>query len=438
MLIILTTHPIQYQVPLWQEMARDGRVPFEVWYLSDHATRVSHDREFGTTFAWDLDMLAGYPHRFLETPSDAMPGSFWKCRLKERLRDRLRASGARALWIQGWQVAGYWQAVREARIAGVPVWLRGESNDLAPTPFWKRFIKRLRLRWFFGQVNKFLYIGKANRRLYESFGIPADRLLAAPYCVDNERFWQQAEKLRGQRLDIRSRWGIPEAAFCVMFCGKFIPKKRPLDLVKAAQALIADQRLPKIHLLFAGSGELGPELRASCHVVHDAEDQKISPASPISHLPSPISSLPRASFTGFLNQTEISQAYVAADCLVLPSDHGETWGLVVNEAMASGLPCVISDHCGSAEDLGRLPPNQTFPCGDSPALADCLLTLRQARQLHVAAPERLKQFAYKVAESWRYWLARRSGHAKRTWEWFHHLLRRWPLPGPRIVHRATW
>ncbi len=50
----------------------------------------------------------------------------------------------------------------------------------------------------------------------------------------------------------------------------------------------------------------------------------------------------------------------------------------------------------------------------------------------------LKQFAYKVAESWRYWLARRSGHAQRTWEWFHHLLRRWPLPGPRIVHRATW
>jgi glycosyltransferase involved in cell wall biosynthesis len=52
-----------------------------------------------------------------------------------------------------------------------------------------------------------------------------------------------------------------------------------------------------------------------------------------------------------MNQTEISRAYVAADCLVLPSDHGETWGLVVNEALASGLPCLVSDACGCAEEL---------------------------------------------------------------------------------------
>ena len=60
MLAILTTHPIQYQVPLWQRLAADGRVPFEVWYLSEHATLVSHDREFGKEFAWDIDMLKGY------------------------------------------------------------------------------------------------------------------------------------------------------------------------------------------------------------------------------------------------------------------------------------------------------------------------------------------------------------------------------------------
>ena len=137
MLAILTTHPIQYQVPLWQALARDGRVPFEVWYLTSHATKKSHDVEFGKEFSWDLDMLAGYPHRFLDVTPGATPNSFWKCRLKEKLRDRLRKSGVRALWIQGWQVVAYWQAVREAKAAGVEVWLRGESNDLAPTPRWK-------------------------------------------------------------------------------------------------------------------------------------------------------------------------------------------------------------------------------------------------------------------------------------------------------------
>jgi glycosyltransferase involved in cell wall biosynthesis len=84
--------------------------------------------------------------------------------------------------------------------------------------------------------------------------------------------------------------------------------------------------------------------------------------------------LPPASFTGFLNQSEISQAYVAADCLVLPSDYGETWGLVVNEALASGLPCLVSQACGCAEDLSIC---DIFPLGDIDMLALKLVRLAQ-------------------------------------------------------------
>src|SRR5216683_1080269 len=225
MLAILTTHPIQYQVPLWQALARDGRVPFEVWYLTDHGTRSSRDREFGQTFAWDIDTLSGYTHRFLDVDRRATPASFWKCRLRERLRNRLRASQASALWIQGWQVAAYWQAVREARAAGAEVWLRGESNDLAPQPTWKRTLKRLRNEWLFRRVDKFFYIGKANRRLYEESGVDREKLYPAPYAVDNERFAMQAAALRPRRAALREQWGIPEDAFCILFCGKFISKK---------------------------------------------------------------------------------------------------------------------------------------------------------------------------------------------------------------------
>jgi glycosyltransferase involved in cell wall biosynthesis len=83
---------------------------------------------------------------------------------------------------------------------------------------------------------------------------------------------------------------------------------------------------------------------------------------------------PVASFAGFLNQADISRAYVAADCLVLPSDYGETWGLVVNEAMASGLPCIVSRACGCAEDLVEL--DWTFPPGDIAALADRITAMK--------------------------------------------------------------
>ena len=198
MLAILTTHPIQYQVPLWQALAKDGRVPFEVWYLTSHATTPSPDREFGKEFAWDLDMLSGYPHKFLDVAAGATPNSFWKCRLQEKLRDRLRASGVRALWINGWQVAAYWQAVREAKAAGVEVWLRGESNILEQRAGSRELgvfayakakarqpIKGILLGQLFKRVDRFLYIGSANKRLYQKFGVPDEKLFPAPYAVDN-------------------------------------------------------------------------------------------------------------------------------------------------------------------------------------------------------------------------------------------------------------
>src|SRR5436190_1105713 len=108
MLAILTTHPIQYQVPIWQTLAKEGRIPFEVWYLTDHGTRPSLDQEFGKIFSWDIDTLSGYAYRFIETAEGASPITVWKCRLRERLRERLRRSHVKALWVQGWQVAAYW------------------------------------------------------------------------------------------------------------------------------------------------------------------------------------------------------------------------------------------------------------------------------------------------------------------------------------------
>ena len=116
-----------------------------------------------------------------------------------------------------------------------------------------------------------------------------------------------------------------------------------------------------LHLLFVGDGELGGELRRKCHVIFDQSDPGLTGGQIDG---------PKASFAGFLNQSEIVQAYVAADLLVLPSDSGETWGLVTNEAMACGTPAVVSEQCGSAEDLvAPLDRRLVFRCGDVSDLA---------------------------------------------------------------------
>jgi len=302
----------------------------------------------------------------------ATPVTFWTCRLRERLRDLLRASGAKALWIQGWQVAAYWQAVLEAKAANAEVWLRGESNDLAPSSITKRTVKRVMLGWLFSYVDRFLYIGSANKRLYRQFGVRDASLYPARYAIDNERFARQAAQLLGERMRLRRDWGIPDSAFCVLFCGKFISKKRPMDLVGAAKKLRTSGRLPNVHLLFAGSGKLGEQLRASCAIAFDAEG-----GGTLGPVQTGLHDRPPASFVGFLNQTEVSRAYVAADCLVLPSDHGETWGLVVNEALASALPPIVSKACGCAEDLvGEV---FSFPTGSTTCLAERIVALQSEK-----------------------------------------------------------
>ena len=98
------------------------------------------------------------------------------------------------------------------------------------------------------------------------------------------------------------------------------------------------------------------------------------------------------SFAGFLNQTEMPRAYAAADCLVLPSDYGETWGLVVNEAMACGLPAIVSDRVGCGPDLvmeGKT--GFVFSFGDAESLAERMLRMATMPETERQAMGRLAQ-----------------------------------------------
>lgn len=356
MLAILTTHPIQYQIPLWQALSKTDCIPFEVWYLTDHGTRQSYDVQFGQSFAWDIDTLAGYPHCFLPVTNRTQVNNFGQLRLNSSIGHLFKEKHIEALWIQGWQVMAYWQAVWYAYQQGIPVWLRGESNDLSNSRWPKSAVKRLLLKQFFNRISYFLYIGSANRRLYQQFGVPEQKLVSAPYGVDNQRFAQASQKLAGERTTIRQKWNVPENAFCFLFCGKLISKKRPFDLLEAFERIIAENPLlgieERIHLLIVGSGELRELLHTKAQQLELNYGRSL------------------VTFVGFLNQTEIPEAYVAADCLVLPSDAGETWGLVVNEAMACGCPAIVSNLCGCAEDLIQpLGETYVYPCGDVTELA---------------------------------------------------------------------
>ncbi|HTB62243.1 MAG TPA: hypothetical protein VK737_01535, partial [Opitutales bacterium] len=130
MLAILTSHPIQYQAPLWRTMARAPRVPFEVWFLTDHAVKPSHDREFGKRFVWDRNLLEGYPHRFLPIRPGWRMDRFRGIHMAERWPKLFKQHGVTRLWVEGWRFLENWLAIYAARRANIEVWLRGETNDL--------------------------------------------------------------------------------------------------------------------------------------------------------------------------------------------------------------------------------------------------------------------------------------------------------------------
>jgi len=179
MLAILTTHPIQYQVPVWKGLAASGNIPFKVFYMSDQGLETRFDPGFGKSLSWDIDLLGGYESEFLDTHRGSQFDSFWSLRLKRGFGRALRRMRAEVLWIQGWQVAAYWQAVFQARRSGTKVWIRGETNARSNASGGGRQVKRRLLRQLLWCVDRFLYIGEANRQFYLEQGIGKERFVPA-------------------------------------------------------------------------------------------------------------------------------------------------------------------------------------------------------------------------------------------------------------------
>ena len=317
---VISTHPIQYQVPWFAGLAVDPRLDVRVGFGCLPDAR-AQGVGFATEFAWDVPLRDGYPSSELpRRNARARLASFFGIRLRGIAR-WLRAQRFDALVVTGWNSFALVQAALAAKRLRLPLLVRGDSNDLRRRGALPRLVHRAFLPLF----DAFLVVGKSNRRFYRQSGVPEEKLFDCPHFVDNERLARQHTEALPRRAELRARWGVPADAVCALFAGKLVAVKNVPEALAALRNAAA--RAPRLHLLVVGEGPLGEELRA---------------AAAGERLP--------VSFAGFLNQSEMPAAYAAADFLVLPS-RSETWGLVVNEAMACGLPAVVSSGVGCAEDL---------------------------------------------------------------------------------------
>lgn len=340
-LAILVTHPIQYYAPIFRELAK--LIDVHVFY-GVQPDQIMQGREgFGVPFAWDIDLLSGYSFEFLVNVSSKPNPSVHKGVDCPGILDRLRAGKFDAVLTIGWHVKYLQQGIIAAKRLGLPVIVRGDSQLTRAGTIGRRIAKECLYPVLLRTFNAALYVGSRNKEFFRQYHYPECRLFHSPHCVDNARFAN--DSLEPARATKRAAVGIPDQQKVVLFAGKLVSFKQPIAAVEAVAQLRSDGIDGA--LLVAGTGPLLEEVQARSRELR----------VPLHYL-------------GFQNQSEMPGVYAAADVLALPSTSRETWGLVSNEALASGLPVVVSDAAGCAPDLAQhYPAARSFAYGNSEQLA---------------------------------------------------------------------
>lgn len=322
------THPVQYYAPWFRWIAANSRaIDLHVIYASVPTPR-QQGAGFDRALAWDVPLTDGYSSTIVRPAraSDRFDSQHFRGIDVPEVSQAIVNARPDVVVVFGWYSVTLLRAIRAARRLKIPVLYHGDTNLQSAPHGWRGPLWVAKTRWLLGQFSGYLSVGTRSAAWLRFFGVPDSRIFATPHAVDNGRFAEALawRRVPDRRADLRRALGLPRDAFVVLFAGKLEPKKRPIDLLDAAHAMN-----PRPHVAIAGSGPLETEVRAA------AEARGVG-----------------LTILGFVNQSDMPQVYAAADCLALPSDARETWGLVVNEALASGLPCVLSDQVGCAPDLG--------------------------------------------------------------------------------------
>ena len=190
------------------------------------------------------------------------------------------------------------------------------------------------------------FVAGTSHALYlQRLGLRPEKIEVLGNCVDNGWFSRRAEQARGASLG--NEHGLPGNYF--LFVGRLIREKNVGLLIDSYVSYRHQKKALAWDLVIVGSGPEEQTLRKRA------------------------AELPAVHFVGSKQPDDLPPYYANASCLVLPSS-SEPWGLVVNEAMASGVPVIVSNKCGCATDLLRHGENGfAFDPGDPRALANLMI-----------------------------------------------------------------
>jgi glycosyltransferase involved in cell wall biosynthesis len=323
-LAIVTSHPIQYNAPWFKMLAGSAVIHPGVFYTWEQsAAGPKYDPDFKERIEWDIPLLDGYEYRFVKNKSSDPGTHHFRGLVNPTLNAEIAAWRPDAILVFGWSFDSHLKCLRHF-YRKIPVLFRGDSTLLDEQPGLRRNLRRWFLRWVYGHIDYALYVGVKNKEYFLAHGLREGQLVFAPHAIDNSRFEEPDAQYQRLASEWRSRLGIAERDLVLLFAGKLEPKKDPFFVLEIAK-LIRD---PRLKIVFAGTGVLEDRLREAA-----GGDTRVH-------------------FIGFQNQQQMPVVYRLGDIYILPSrGPGETWGLGVNEAMASGCAIMMSERAGGSADL---------------------------------------------------------------------------------------
>jgi len=324
-LAIISTHPIQYNAPVFRLLTERKRVQVKVFYTWENSRDGFFDPKFKQQIKWDIPLLDGYDFYFVKNTSTDQGTHHRKGIVNPTLNKDVEEWKPDAVLIFGWNFQSHFRAMRHFK-GKSPVLFRGDSTLLDEKKGLKTSLRRLILSYVYRFVDFGLYVGTNNRNYFSKHGLKEKQLIFAPHAIDNERFYAQQEEFEKEAEKWKKELKIAEDELVFLYAGKFEAKKDPLILVEAAKQLINK----KLKFIFVGDGEL--------------KEQMIAASKGFSNIV----------FLSFQNQQQMPVLYRLAGVFVLPSKGpNETWGLAVNEAMACKKAILVSNRVGCAVDLVR-------------------------------------------------------------------------------------
>jgi len=344
--VVLTEIIAPYRIPVFNALAVLPEIDLHVIFLSETDPSLRQWHVYKDEIKFSYEVLPGWRRRLGK----------YNCLLNWRVGKSLQRAHPELVVCGGYSYLAAWRAAAWTRQNEVPLLLWSESTALDARRH-RRPVEAMK-RKFCKMCVAFVAPGTAARNYLISLGAPECAIFLAPNAVDVDFYARAAARARQCVGEIRSRYSLPARYF--LFVGRLVREKGVLDLLEAYSALDEATR-SQVGLVFAGDGAARSQLRSRAAGIRAG----------------------MVRFAGWLHREQIPEIYALADALVFPT-YSDPWGLVVNEAMACGLPVLVSEAAGCVPDLVENCGNGLrLPVGDVKALVQAMQNLSSNSELRL-------------------------------------------------------